>query len=107
MSSLITTGFPDLTITSDASGSWGYGAWYESKWFRVGPMDGKHIAVLELIPINIATIIWGPSFTGKRMLANCGNSAAVSVLNTRYGHDKSLMQLLHSLFFIKTHFKYH
>ena len=64
-------------------------------------MDGKHIAVLELISIIIVTIIWGPSLTGRRVLANCDNSAVVSVLNTGYSRDKSLMQLLCCLFLLK------
>ncbi len=108
-SALIITGPPDITITSDASGSWGCGAWYGSKWFQVewvGNLQGKHISLLELIPIILATIVWGPTLSGKRVLANCDNSAVVSVLNARYSRDKWLMQLLRCLFFVEAHFQF-
>lgn len=45
---IIPQGPPSITITSDASGSWGCGAWYESKWFSLEWEDvihDKHITV--------------------------------------------------------------
>lgn len=63
-------------------------------------------AVKELIPIIIATLVWGPDFAGKRLLASCDNAAVVSVLNSRYSRDKDLMQLLRCLFFIEAYYHF-
>lgn len=106
---IIPKGPPDATITSDASGSWGCGAWYGSKWFQLqwpDNMRSKNIAVKELIPIIIATLVWGPDFAGKRLLASCDNAAVVSVLSSRYSRDKDLMQMLRCLFFIEAYYHF-
>lgn len=106
---IIPSGPPDMTITSDASGRWGCGAWCQHHWFYLqwtNDIQCKHITVKELIPILVATLIWGPCFTGKRVLSNCDNSATVAVLNSRYSKDKDLMQLLRCLFFVEASFQF-
>ena len=83
MSVFIQHGPPEITITSDASVSWGCGAWYNTKWFHLqweGQIHSTHISVKELMPIIIAAVIWGPYFHGKRVLSNCDNSAVVTIL---------------------------
>ncbi|MCG8431273.1 MAG: hypothetical protein MJA29_08890, partial [Candidatus Omnitrophica bacterium] len=87
----------DVTLTSDASGTWGCGAWCDKLWFQLewdNDTIQKHIAVKELIPILVAAFIWGPLWHGKRVTSNCDNSAVVAVLNSRYSREKHLMQLL-------------
>ena len=82
---------------SDASGIWGCGAWCQQRWFQqqwVEFIQKKHIAVKELLPVIIASLIWGPQLAGIRILSNCDNSAVVSVLNSRTSKDKDMMQLL-------------
>ena len=94
----IQKGLPDATIMSDASGNWGCGAWY---WFQLqcpDDMQSQHIAVKELIPTIIATLVWRPHHCVKQVLSSCDNSTVVSVLNNRYSWDTDLMQLLHCLF---------
>ena len=98
----IPQGPPKITIISDASGAWGCGAWYDSRWFQLkweGHIQSAHITVKELVPIIIASVIWGPHFHGKRVLSNCENSAMVTILNSRYSRDNTLMQLSCCLFF--------
>ena len=56
---IIATGPPDLTISSDASGTWGCGAWINKKWFQPLSTQENQIAVKELIPVLIATLVWG------------------------------------------------
>ena len=105
---IIPKGPPDVTITSDTSGTWGCGAWYNTKWFQFQweeHMQEKHIAV-EIIPIIVATLIWGPELQSKRVLSNCDNTTVVLVLNSRYSRDKDLMQLLRCLFFLEAHFQF-
>lgn len=50
-------------ITSDASGSWGCGATYANLWFQVEwPAEWSSVSITpkELVPIVIATALWGP-----------------------------------------------
>ena len=58
---------PSVEFTSDASGSWGCGAWYKHSWFQLqwGPAScGLLIAEKELIPIILAGAIWGSTLAG-------------------------------------------
>ena len=44
---LVRSGSPDVTITSDTSGTWGCGAWCQQRWFQLQWPDiiqNKHIA---------------------------------------------------------------
>ena len=99
----------DVIVTSDASGSWGCGAWCNSHWFQVewdSTSIGKGIAVKELVPILIAATIWGAEWKGRKVLSHCDNSAVVAVVKTRSCKDKTLMQLLRCLFFLEAVFQF-
>ena len=98
------SGHWDVMLTSDASGSWGCGAWCEQDWFQLEWSQctkGKSIAVKELIPIVIAAAIWGPQWRGKMVCARCDNGAVVAVLQSRSSRDTDLMQLLRCLWFFE------
>ena len=103
---IIPQGTLEHVVTSDASGSWGCGAWYNTEWFQI-PWDDMtqslQITVKEMIPIIVATCIWGHSWSWSRsrVIARCDNAAVVAVLNSRYSKDKLLMQMLRCLFFIE------
>lgn len=106
---VIHPGCQEFTVTSDASGSWGCGAWFGNKWFQAAWDDQSHdlnIAVKEMIPIIIASIVWGHNWKGGRVVAYCDNAAVVSVLNSRGSKEKSLMQMLRCLFFIEAHLQF-
>ena len=52
---------PEVTLTSDASGSWGCGAYWGTKWFQLAwssasgsSSQDTNIATKELVPIVIA-----------------------------------------------------
>ena len=99
-----------IVITSDASGSWGCGAWCDQQWFQLQwdhQSQEKHIAVKELLPVVIAAVIWGHQWSGHRVLSNCDNQAVVAVLNSRYSKEKDLMQLLRCLFFVEATCQFH
>ncbi len=53
---------PTIIIASDASGSWGCGAFWDNAWFQL-PWTEEwtpwSIAAKELIPIVLACTIWG------------------------------------------------
>lgn len=53
---------PDIVLTSDASGSWGCGAFCGTAWFQYQwptDMPPSHITLKELLPIVIAAAVWG------------------------------------------------
>ena len=53
---------PDISLTSDASGTWGCGAFFNSFWFQLKwpeTFQGLHITIKELLPIVIVAAIWG------------------------------------------------
>ena len=104
MSTLMPT-YPDLSIISDASGTWGCAAVWDTHWFQLewgtGPFANSQIASKELLPIIIACVIWGKGWKGHHVLCYCDNESVVSVLNSRTSKDQSIMHMLRSLFFFE------
>ena len=101
---------PALSVTSDASGSWGCGAYAGSKWFMlqwVGPAAGYNITVKELIPIVIAAALWGREWQGKSVLVQCDNAAVVSIINHGSSKNPEAMHLMRCLVFIAAKWEFH
>ena len=95
-----------VTVTSDASGSWGCGAYLDDgyRWFQwewPEQARSKAIAVKELYPILIAAACWGSRWKGRTVLCRCDNMAIVQVLSSRYCRDRDLMHLFWCLFFFE------
>ena len=70
-----TTQSPDLHFFTDASGSLGYGAFFNNQWFQGQWLPKYHshteqqsIAWKELFPIYLACMIWGSQWSGKHFL---------------------------------------
>ena len=55
----------------------------------------------ELIPIIVATAVWGPMWRGQRVRCHCDNMAVIQVFNARTARDSQLMHLLRCLHFIE------
>ena len=101
---------PSSVLESDASGSWGSGAVWQHRWFQL-QWESDHerqinIATLELVPIVVATTIWGKYWQGQTILCRCDNQAVVHALLNRSCRDPSLMHLLRALF-SHLHFSLH
>ena len=99
---------PTVFLTSDASGKWGCGAWWNSCWFQLAWSDTActeevNIAMKELIPIVIAAAMWGKNWEGQ-VCCQCFNEAGVAVLNRRTSRDQDLMHLLQCLSFFEANF---
>lgn len=95
-------------LETDASGNWGCAAvwgsdWLQWEWNNVASQ--WQIAPKELLPIVMASMVWGKEWTDKRVVCHCDNMAVVETLNGGYSKDALLMQLLRSLFFITEHYK--
>ena len=91
---------PAAIVTSDASGSWGYGAYSGTEWFMLkwaGPIMESHITVKELVPVVISAVIWGGSWHGKTVQFQCDNTAVVSIINHGSSKNKEAMHLARCL----------
>ena len=104
ISSLLTT------VISDASGSWGCGAFdtRSGQWFQLQWPESWlsiNIAIKEMIPIVIATALWGSQWSGGQVHFLSDNAAVVSALSSRAARDPHLSHLLRCLFFYEAHFK--
>ena len=97
----------DFCIQTDASGSWGCGAYLHGRWFQF-PWDETWqyagIMVKELLPIIISIAIWGPSLSGHKVLYQCDNSNVVAAIRKGSARDTIVMHLLRSLWFFTAHY---
>ena len=105
----------EVMVISDISGSWGCGAlaggsWLQHEWLP-GTL-GMSIAQKELIPIVMASVIWGRQWGKKVVQFWSDNEAVVTVMNKLSARDKQLSHLLrcmvflaarHSFWFIASH----
>ena len=95
---------PQLQMASDASGSWGCGAWHGRHWFqlrwdeRSAPLS---IMAKELLPIVLAVSIWGPRWGGHRIICLCDNKAVVACLHSRTSQVGHIMHMLRALAFVE------
>ena len=93
-----------LEITSDASGSWGCGAWHNHSWFQVqwdSRAQALSIAEKELIPIILTLTAWGGAWANRRIICHCDNQVVVACLRSRTSKCKGVMHLLRCLLFIE------
>ena len=96
---------PDVEFWSDASGSWGCGAIWQSQWLQIqwlsgSPIQKASIAAKEMLPIVLSCIVWRHAWWGCTVRCNCDNEAVVRVINSRYAKDPLLAHMLRSIFFI-------
>ena len=88
----------DLNLFTDASGSIGYGAYFNGKWLngRWAPKHSqKSIAWKELYAILIASATWAPSLHRKKILFHCDNQAVVATISSGSSTCHDLMSLMH------------
>ena len=100
---------PNIMVVSDASGSWGCGAYYSSFWFSMKwPAQAQEfsIAIKELFPVVIAAAIYGKYWSGQLVQFSVDNAAVVHVLQASYGHESHLMHLIRVLVFLASHFNF-
>ena len=58
----------------------------------------------ELIPIVVATMLWGQSWAAMTIQARCDNQAVVEIINQRSSKDQEAMHLLCCLSFAEARF---
>ena len=94
---------PSVEVISDASGSFGCGAfsishgWFQLEW--PASWQDTNIAVKELVPIVIAAALWGDKWRRSCVCFKCDNVAVVEILRSRTARDPLLMHLLRCVVF--------
>lgn len=102
---------PSIHVFSDASGSFGSGAfqvggsWCQLQWPDL--QRGSSIAVLELVPVVVAAAIWGSQWQGQLVCFHSDNTAVVHDVNRGYSSDPHLIHLLRCLSFFAAFFRFH
>ena len=97
----ITRGHYKATITSDASGSWGCGAysslgdWFQLEWPK--SWRSVHITIQELLPVVVGVVLWGDQWQDGTIRCRCDNAALVAIVNTGTCKSEKAIQLLRSL----------
>jgi hypothetical protein len=101
--SSVITQAPAATITSDASGRWGCGAFTDGgEWFQVRWLEEwevVHITTKELIPIMVACAVWGGQWPGSTIQCSGDNVAVVAIIKSGSFKDPCAMHLIRSLVF--------
>ena len=108
-----------FSLFTDASGSVGYGgffqnSWFQGKWLPHQQLGQPGISILwhELFAINIACHLWGSQWTSKRIKFFCDNQGVVEVINSKKSkiprimdlvRDLTLCTLQHNFFFHAVH----
>lgn len=109
MMSLIGCSTPSVCVTSDASGSWGCGAFVGSDWFSCQwgvCWNDVHITIKELLPIILASALWGRRWSGQRVLFRCDNAAVVAIVNSGRSKNGLAMHLARALFLLGAVYKF-
>jgi hypothetical protein len=92
-------GDQDVQFFTDASGSVGFGfffdgRWFQGKWPSVKFALEHSIAWLELFPIIVASALWGDQLKGKKIVLRCDNESVVAIINKQTSKCQSLMKLV-------------
>nr|XP_055074593.1 uncharacterized protein LOC129454107 [Misgurnus anguillicaudatus] len=92
----------ELELYTDAAPSIGFGGYFQGEWFsEKWPPAFSHltvtapsIACYELYPIAVASVLWGPAWSRKRITMYCDNVATVEIINKGRSHCQAIMSIL-------------
>ena len=99
-----------LSLVTDASGTWGCGAYWDCEWFQLQWSDmfaDAHISVKELTPVVLATAICGRTWSGHKVQIMSDDSAAIAAINNMTSRVKESTHLLQFLAFLTVHYQCH
>ncbi|XP_056009466.1 uncharacterized protein LOC130051521 [Ostrea edulis] len=96
-----------LQLYTDASGTLGYGGFFQGRWFSESwplPLqrtckdsDELSIAFRELYPIVVAALLWGHSWRKQRIVFSCDNQGTVAIINKGRSKCPKIMALVRRL----------
>ena len=87
----------DITVTSDASGSWGCDVFWKSKWFHFSwhsSLHGLSITIKQLFPVVVAAAIFGHEWRGLLVEFKVDNMTVLHVINNTYSKDQHFLHLI-------------
>ena len=97
----------DLSIQTDASGSWGCGVVFNTQWLQwQWPPEWSNSSIMakELVPIIFSCIVWGPQLSKQQVNFRCDNLSLVVAINKGSSKDTLVMHLLCCLWFFVAYF---
>lgn len=101
---------PQVELHSNASGSWGCGAYSGVEWFQLQwDPTSQHLSIAEkeLIPIILACAAWSSSWQNRQVICHCDNQVTVACLQSRISKNPGMMHLLRCLVFVEACYCYH
>ena len=95
----------DLELYTDASGSKGFGAYFDGEWIRGDWLPSQQpphrsIQWQELFAIVAPTLTWHPRLRGKKICFNCDNEAIVNAWKKKSAKHPHLVALFRHLFLV-------
>jgi len=94
---------PDFELQTDASGSWGYGAYFQGRWLNGSwPEELQLLSIefKELYAIVTACHTWGHEWTRRRIRFHCDNAAVVACIKSGTSRSEPIMKLIRSLYHV-------
>jgi hypothetical protein len=94
----------NLHLFTDASGI-GFGGifhndWFQCKWpetFETKTNTAANMALLELIPIVVAAVVWGKQWARKKIVFQCDNMATVHIISKGRSKCSRIMPFMRRL----------
>jgi hypothetical protein len=108
------TNSTDFDFATDASSTIGCGAVFGNEWFahrwskdilNLSERE-KSTALLEIIPVVIAAVIWGSGWQRKRILLFCDNQATVHIINKGRSSSSFIMSFMRKLTLLAMHYQF-
>ena len=107
----------DMQLFTDASGNkdLGFGGYFQKSWFFGGwPKEilsrlskKASIAFRELYPIVVAAILYGKSWSRKRIIFNCDNKGTCFIVNKGYSNkSEDIMRLMRRFTLVAAQFSF-
>ena len=101
-----------IPMASDASGSWGCGAfcgsdWFQLSWQGLGHAQQYDITAKELVPVVVAAAVWGQDWQGQTVKAWCDNSDVVAIVMSGSSRNPEAMHLRRCLAFLEAKWQFH
>ena len=93
---------PDMFLQTDASGTWGYGAFYKGRWLSSQWSQDQlplTIDFKELCAIVVACQTWGHDWQRRRVLFQCDDQAVVLCIKSGTCRSKPVMALIRCLYY--------
>ncbi|KAM8966995.1 uncharacterized protein RCH25_025667 [Pelodytes ibericus] len=94
----------DIHLWTDASGSVGFGTYFQGAWcVDCWPLAWasaglvRNLTFLELFPIVVAVEIWGPRLRNRKVCFQCDNMSVVQAINNVSASSLPVIRLLRHL----------